>query len=494
MRSVWPSLFIALLAYPFISLFYKIGMTFVNQNEQWGYFLSNGFFTIIFNSILLASTVSIVATLLGVVSVILYFSLSATTRFVWLALQMLVFFISPLIIVATLSRCSLFNVLSSYLASSLVLSLNLFPLVFVITLLGVSSIGRSSINSARMLLPPHVVIQKIIFAQIKPSIVFAAGIIFILVLGVEDVPSFLGYRTYAEEFFSRIVVMESIDEAIIASTPYMLLGLMAAALLYKLQKKETLLFGGYTQVDMSLFSFNKKIQYLLTLAATGVIGLLVLLLREINWQDISSLLSDNIPVIGISLLLATTAAFAAVVLSKALVSLFKGYQTLSAVLVLLALLYWMLPASLSTLILIEASLMTHSTLLQLIWMIVGFMSKLLPLGILVLLVFQASHTDVQRKAEHLFHIVWWRRLWKITFLGQWQQWLFILLLLTSYALNEITVTVLLIPPGIETSVVKIFNLMHYGDFSTVAFLSLVQGLLTLTSITFALLMLQRKRV
>ena len=58
----------------------------------------------------------------------------------------------------------------------------------------------------------------------------------------------------------------------------------------------------------------------------------------------------------------------------------------------------------------------------------------------------------------------------------------VLVILFFLVLNEVTTTVLLVPPGFETIIVKIYNLMHYGDFKTVAFLSLLQSTLVLATI------------
>jgi iron(III) transport system permease protein len=52
-----------------------------------------------------------------------------------------------------------------------------------------------------------------------------------------------------------------------------------------------------------------------------------------------------------------------------------------------------------------------------------------------------------------------------------------LLLCAGLSLAELTVTVLTVPPGTETVILRLYNLLHYGDQRGVMLLALLQGLL-----------------
>ena len=66
------------------------------------------------------------------------------------------------------------------------------------------------------------------------------------------------------------------------------------------------------------------------------------------------------------------------------------------------------------------------------------------------------------------------------------------IILMVFSLSELSSTILLIPAGEETIIVKTYNLMHYGDFSSVAFLSLMQISLILISMSSIGFLLRRQ--
>jgi len=83
-----------------------------------------------------------------------------------------------------------------------------------------------------------------------------------------------------------------------------------------------------------------------------------------------------------------------------------------------------------------------------------------------------------------FSIAFYDRWTKIILPKYSIQWTIVLFVTALFALNELSVSILLIPPGFETMVVRIYNLLHYGDKATVAFLSLVQLLFVMLLFIF----------
>ncbi len=67
------------------------------------------------------------------------------------------------------------------------------------------------------------------------------------------------------------------------------------------------------------------------------------------------------------------------------------------------------------------------------------------------------------------------------------------MLCIGLSLAELTATVLTVPPGMETVILRLYNLLHYGDQRGVMMLALVQGLAVALGVAAALWMLGRRR-
>lgn len=61
------------------------------------------------------------------------------------------------------------------------------------------------------------------------------------------------------------------------------------------------------------------------------------------------------------------------------------------------------------------------------------------------------------------------------------------------SLAELTATVLTVPPGIETVILRLYNLLHYGDQRGVMMLALVQGLSVSLAVAATMALLGRRR-
>jgi ABC-type Fe3+ transport system permease subunit len=67
------------------------------------------------------------------------------------------------------------------------------------------------------------------------------------------------------------------------------------------------------------------------------------------------------------------------------------------------------------------------------------------------------------------------------------------MLCAGLSLAELTVTVLTVPPGTETVILRLYNLLHYGDQRGVMMLALVQGLSVSLAVALAVGLLGRRR-
>lgn len=66
-------------------------------------------------------------------------------------------------------------------------------------------------------------------------------------------------------------------------------------------------------------------------------------------------------------------------------------------------------------------------------------------------------------------------------------------LCAGLSLAELTATVLTVPPGMETVILRLYNLLHYGDQRGVMMLALMQGLTVALAVAAALAVWERRR-
>ena len=420
----------------------------------------------------------------GLLTYFFYCLSSPWQRGLTLTVLLSFFAISPIIYLVVLTRMAWFNQLPVLLQSIQVLWLNMSPLAAIMFIFSLGKLASGSLESAIMTARPTAVLRHIVFPQIRFSIIGTFLIIFMLTFIHEEVPSFLGYRTYAEEFLVRVVAMESYREASLASLPFLCLGTIVYIIL------ALIIRGGncsdsqiaprlLMQTHLNLPKIHALIGSILLLTMAG--GLVALLVTDLNLRNVEQLLTDNAHSIQntftLSLVSAITATLCGGLLYRRLI---KGaYIGELAIWGGIMMFYWLTPSSLNTLALIQLTQVFHcnSMLFDYLVLCFGYLLKLLPIS---LFLFVASDTMTSTKQDIFFRFInisTYNKFRKITLPQRWHMWLFICAMLSVFAMNEVSTTVLLIPPGVETIVVRIYNLMHYGDFSSVAFLSLMQVLL-----------------
>lgn len=457
------------------------------------YFTTSQFLDKIYNSIILCLGVSVFSIILATGSTISFFSMEQLWKRKFLFLLLFMFFsISPIIYLSALSKLLWFNHLSVYVQSIFVLSIKLFPLATIIFIFSFLRMSPSSITSAMMIAPLKNVFKYIIVPQLYKPIISAFLIIFMLTFVHQEIPSYLGYRTYAEEFFSRIVVMDHIKDISYMMLPFIILSLLALIILMKVSK--SYIANKKSSSIYAVFKFRKITSFTMLLLAIFIIYLIFLLIEELNIGDFKSLLNDNFSAFENSFFLSLCTGILATITSIAMYSFIynNNFYFIKIIVTSFMLLYWLLPSAMSSLSLIELSTYLNGYNISLGYTLIlfAYMVKVIPIAFLLLASFETGQSiDIFLKLRNIKNI---DILKNITIPLNWTKWLVIVVVLTVFALNELSSTVLLIPPGEETIIVKIYNLMHYGDFASVAFLSLLQLVLILISIILLWILLRKK--
>lgn len=462
------------------------------------YFSSISFFEKIRNSIFLSTAVSTGSVIIGGFLTYLFYCFRSPWHRSGMLLLLLSFFaISPIIYLVALTRLDCFNQLPVFWQSVQVLSLNMSPLAAIIFIFSIGTLENASLKSGLMISKPSAVVRHIIFPQIKFSVITAFLIVFMLIFIHEEVPSFLGYRTYAEESLARIVAMENYKEASLASLPFLFLGIIALVVSGLMLRRFNMYHGHGNNLSLMKFHINTPKTHITAgsiLLFIVVGGLVFLLLKELNFHSVDELVADNISSIQNTFILSFVTAIVGTICGG---FLYKRLRTGSHVkeLVLwsgVMMFYWLTPSSLCMLALVHLSRLFHcdSIIFDYLILCFGYLLRLLPISFLLFAAMGTITTTRQDIFLRFIKLSAYNQFWKIILPLHWHMWLIIYAVLSVFAMNEVSATVLLIPPGVETIVVRIYNLMHYGDFSSVAFLSLVQVTLVFICVAMTQLMMK----
>ncbi len=433
------------------------------------------------NSLQLALLVSILSTIGALFASGLYYQLKyRKTRNFFLLLLFFLFATAPIIYTALLSEIRLFYSLGALTKSVTVLTLWLLPLASGIIILMMCNIDQSSLSTLRFLSrSKFVFFTRIIFQQSHFAMLGTFILIFMMVFVQEEVPSFLGYPTYAEEFLSRIILMEKFESTLIYALPFITLALGSSALIYILIRQISwrLFQDHITPLNkLNFIGSGKLTGFGFTLFVVISVFVIFQLVTKVNFSMFTSLLKDNGTVVSNSFILSLSASSIATLLSAYLVNCFHFMQRPPRMILMIAFLslYWFLPSSLTGLTLLKFSQIYQfgDKIYDYAILLYGYTLHVLPPGLVMMLVL-SQHS----RSDHLFKLLKIRKhnlFFAIILPMQWRKWMLVLGVLFFLVLSEITTTVLLVPPGFETIIVKIYNLMHYGDYETIAFLSLLQ--------------------
>ena len=479
-------LYIAILVFswPLLIVLFDIVVAVLSDYTQICYFFSESFLKKIFNSIRLAATVTTLTTTGSIFLNYLFLKLrNIGLRNGILFILLLLFAIPPIIYLVALTRYEMFSQLPVFWQSALVLTLNLTPLSFTVVWFAISAVDEGSLVTALSHAPPILVVKHIVLPQLFVPLSISSIVVFISVFAQQEVTSFLGYRTYAEDFLSRLITMTDVQEVAIFSLPFLLLAILGVLSLVLIGSKKHLF--GILNGDKCEFTFPSSLTsetgVMHKLAAGLIISIPLILcaslLGRIALSDTVKLFSDNFGAIKNSLLTASVVALAGMVLGDIIFqTLRKNYGRLPLLVTALLFLHWLVPPSLIGLGILNINqfLGINSPVYDLLFFYASYFTRILPFAILLTAMLNfviKPKTDV---FITMMHISRFNVFTKLCLPINWRRWLLVWSILAILVLGELSMTILFVPPGVETIIIRIYNLMHYGDYSTVTFLSFIQ--------------------
>jgi len=439
-------------------------------------FMQDSFLVALKQSIILSSFSTVLALMAGLLFAKAFCTLKHTVlQTLYLLVLVVLFMIQPIMILSVAKQVKLFGTLNPLSQSITIATLHLLPIATLFWISIYRYIQTEALSIAHYLSTTKwSTYRYIIFPQIRLRIGLAFLFLFVLVFIDQEVPSILGYRTYTEELLSQMTLMEEMQTIVLSALPsFMLVGLLSLGIIFGFNKNAVSFSNTISLNIQSDTPFGK-----ITLAALYLwLGaMLFILLKTSLAVSIKILFNNNIEVILQTLSVAVAVSLCTLVLSILVQHMLKQYasRTVHVIWACVLLCYLLLPHSLISLSLLNIyqKIGIFSSVGDFVIFFLGYVFVLLPIAFLLLFLFA-----MQEKKDYFldfFPVPIYQRWLKITLPKQWAVWTIIFLILMTFTLNELSVSILLVPPGFETMIVKIYNLLHYGDKANIAFLSLVQ--------------------
>lgn len=384
------------------------------------------------------------------------------------------FLLSPVVALSAWKAYGLDRVFSPWASSVLVLAGHYCPLALAVTLLGLSSLERSAVESGLIAASPFAVARFIVAPQMFRLWALAGFVLFWAAFSETETPSLLRYPVYGEEILARLSIDDSPARAAGLAWMPALLTLLAAPFLWRWAKPVLgqRRMGGMAlgmDIQASLRQWGNRLLAVLT-------GLFALPLLALCAKSGANGFWGGLPSVGQSLGLGSLSALAATaaghLVNEGLARSPSGLRPL--VLAAFAV-QAILPAALLGLGMAELG---RWPLLEGFsrgdgWLVVTHALRVLPWLVLLLAGLRAQSGVDNEESSRLMPLSWLARQRFLVMPRLWPALLCAFALGLGLSLSELATTILVVAPGTETAVLRLYNLIHYGDWASVAALALL---------------------
>ncbi|MBU4234467.1 MAG: iron ABC transporter permease [Proteobacteria bacterium] len=378
----------------------------------------------------------------------------------------------------------------------LVLTLSYFPYLTLFVLSAILSLDPSLEEAGWLSLNRRQVFWRITFPFIRPYLAAGLIIVFVFATGNYGVPALLGVHTYPVETFAEFSVFFSTDRAIMAALPLLLL--VSGLIIWHWQLMRRRDFSVLS--PQSFVKITPRIPHASLIAfflGTFIFLAVVLPLAWILWESASwrnyatALQTAWLPIVTTLVLAVSTASLAVLFCYPAAYFIVRTRTWSAFFLDLVSFLPLAIPGTILGVGLIRVwnhpatGFLYGSAAILLVAYLAQFSS--FALRCLV-----PSMHQISPRLEDSYLIYrrgWLRRqvhiVGPLARNGMSAAWILVFVL----CLGELGSTLLIIPPGMETLSLRIYNLLHYGAHEIVAALSVI--LLSLTLVPLAVLFWKR---
>jgi iron(III) transport system permease protein len=444
------------------------------------------------NSLMLGAVVMVCSTLLG-----LGFALWMVTHSGWLVNLARKLYLAPFIIpsyiyaitwMGLLSRSGVIAPVLEHLfgrspssygfgGAAAVLSLTFAPLVTLFTLYAVEAVEPELVEMAVVLGSARSAWRQVVLPLILPAVGSAAGLVFALTLVEYGVPALLQYNVYVMEIFAEFSQSGNSLRAMAFAFPVLVLALLlVTGSQWLLRRTPMVSRPGGSQPLRSLSLSRLGVGMIglgaLLVAAGILLPVWMLLSQAGNPQSVLTTLNHARQDLFTSLLLAVSAALGAVGL--AFIPARLAARVRSGGLWAVLLLPLAVPAPLLGIGLIELAnwLPERGAAINAGMLWAAHVGRFMPLALVALALHFRRVDPLLLEMARLHPVGWLKRLWQVDLpllsggIGAALVVVFIL------SLGELGATILVIPPGLGTAALRLFNLLHHGSTQGTAELAL----------------------
>ncbi len=407
------------------------------------------------------------------------------------------FFIHPVVLLGFFKMVDGWtDYFSALTTSSLVYGIRSWAVasIFSLTLFS-GRISGFALYAARSVVSPGRVFVHIVLPQLlKPFAIISLPLLMLNFFS-QDVPSILGYRTYGEYILSNIILSDDISSALASMMPTLAVLALFLSVFWAVLKNS--LHNDFHNPDETS-GFQKPLaggvlQFVWTAVPLILLSsILFVLLKELIASDVSlvQVLAENGGTLFYTTVITSAAAAVGMVAARVL------YETTgrSEITVYTMLLYFFLPNSLLALMILEVYQYTgfNSQWSDTAVLLAGYMYALLPAAYFML--WLEKRYFAKDDFFRYVRITPWRRFLHVELPEKGAVWTLQFLILAVLALYELDIPLLLAPAGTEVLVVRIYNLLHYGDTVSIAILSMAEIIAGLAVAAAAVLLAPRRAV
>ena len=388
-------------------------------------------------------------------------------------------------------------------AAALVLAVSYYPLVFLIAVAGISGVDSSQEEAALLARPRGSVLRGLTLPLIRPHLLAAFLLVFLLSAVEYGVPDLLRLKTYPIEIFAQFSAFYDEGAAAVLCAPLLLFTFLLVAVMHRL-------IGDRAFVPIRIGREAPHVTLSLGRARTGastaawtIIGAaLALPLVRMAYEALASRRAimpvlTAAPILSTVLLAAAGATFVVALCFPIAYACERAGPSIRGWVLLLALSPLAVPATVIGIGLVrlwnrDIGLPVYGTALMLV---LGYAARFSPFAVVILAATIKQVGREQEEAALLASADWRRRVVRIVapqcMTGLAAGWT----ITFAFCLGELGVSLLIMPPGTETVTLRLFNLLHYGAYDVVSTLSLTVvacGLIVCCGV-FALVQIGRRR-
>jgi len=465
----------------------------------------------------IALAASLFATLLGVIQAFLILRSNLSVRRFWRRIYLLPLCIPPHVhAIAWIYLCGETGLLNRLLSALLksanplldiysplwaaaILALALHPLVTLMTYSGLLSMDQRLEEAARQYHPVSKVLRKVTLPLLLPHILSGGTFVFIFAFFNYGVPSLLRVHTYPVEIFAQFSAFYNEAAATALAVPVIMVALVILTVqrFWMKERSYVVIDGGRTRIKALDLGWLKHPanSFMFGLSATAIfLPLLVLILQTRAVATFAAVWRSTGNEIVITTVLSLTAASVMLALAYLLGAMHPAGNR--RVGIWRDVLFFAPLAFPATVLGIGMIYLWNRPYTQFIYtsaviLIIAYAARFIPFVQQAVIAGMRQVGPGLREAALLYQRSWWKRTLKIEaplcLPGLVAGWTIAFIL----CMGELGVTLLVIPPGLGTISLKIYNLMHYGANQMVAALSLVLIAVNLAVAAFAVLFIVR---